>query len=218
MHGRSRRDRGRRYQCAAQTLGANAENHSCLTEVLGECLDVAVLAEVLLIVDGAVATVPGLRAALEQAWKSIQRQADGGGELAGQRLHQLERQVAQARARLTQAALLFADGELDKLGYEFLRDQVTTDLEAAESQIHQLSVSRPQPVLPPLEAVVEKANGWATALHQSDVPAQREVIATLVERVVPVRVRRGQYTAEITWTPLGQALQAFCTDMMLTAA
>jgi hypothetical protein len=55
--------------------------------------------------------------------------------------------------------------------------------------------------------VLHEAGGWSVALRTADVPTQREVLAVLVERVVPVRVRRGRYQAVITWTHLGAALR-----------
>ena len=62
--------------------------------------------------------------------------------------------------------------------------------------------------VPALEVVVvDDAHGWATMLRDADVPAQREVLAALMDQVVPGRVRRGQDEARITWTPLGQAFQ-----------
>jgi hypothetical protein len=40
-----------------------------------------------------------------------------------------------------------------------------------------------------------------------DVPAQREILAVLIERVVPVRLGRGRYSATVTWTATGRALR-----------
>jgi hypothetical protein len=45
-------------------------------------------------------------------------------------------------------------------------------------------------------------------MRDGEVAAQREVLAALIERVVPVRVGRGKYGAAIAWTPLGEALRA----------
>ena len=69
----------------------------------------------------------------------------------------------------------------------------------------------PAPTLPSLKAVLREAGGWAAALRDGDVAARREVLAVLVDRVSPVRLRRGQYGVEIVWTPLGEALQAACS-------
>ncbi len=207
MHGRNRLDRGRRYQCGARGRGANAENQGCLTEVMGECLDAAVLADVLPVVEGTISTVPELRTVLAWAWESLRRTGDDGADLTEKRLMHLQRAADLARSRLTKAAVLFADGDLDKTGYELLRDRALADLEAAEAELDQMRVARPQPSLPQLEEVLQKAGGWVSIFREGNLSAQRDVLAVLVERVVPVRVRRGEYAAEITWTPLGDALR-----------
>lgn len=207
MHGRHRADRGRRYQCAARTLGTNAENRSCLTEVMGMSLDAAVLAAVLPVVDAATSTLPELRSAVALAWESLRRTGEDGADLTGRRLMHLQREADLARSRLTKAAVLFADDDLDKTGYELLRDRVLVDLEAAEAELDRMRGTRPHPILPPLEEVLREAGSWVSIFRQGDLSAQRDVLGVLVERVVPVRVRRGEYAAEIAWTPLGKALR-----------
>ncbi len=55
-----------------------------------------------------------------------------------------------------------------------------------------------------------RANGrgqLGDVLHGADVAALREVLAILVDQIVPVRERPGIYRVEITWTPLGEALR-----------
>jgi hypothetical protein len=47
-----------------------------------------------------------------------------------------------------------------------------------------------------------------TILQGSEIEAQREVLAVLVDRIIPIRKRPGVYRVEITWTPLGVALRA----------
>jgi hypothetical protein len=44
-------------------------------------------------------------------------------------------------------------------------------------------------------------------LQGAEVEPQRDVLALLVERVVPIRERHGVYRVEIRWTPLGDALR-----------
>jgi hypothetical protein len=45
-------------------------------------------------------------------------------------------------------------------------------------------------------------------MREGEIAAQREVLAALINRVVPVRVGRGQYSVEMSWTPLGEGLRA----------
>jgi hypothetical protein len=109
---------------------------------------------------------------------------------------------------LTKAAVLFADGDIDKPGYELLRDKARVDLDAATEALSQLQRVEPSVVLPPLETVLAAAEGWGAAMHDGDIAAQREVLAALIERVVPTRVGRGTYKVEVSWTPLGEGLRA----------
>jgi hypothetical protein len=74
------------------------------------------------------------------------------------------------------------------------------------------------PTLPPLADVLRAAGGWATALAGADVPTRREVLAELIERVVPVRLAPGRYRVEITWTPLGEALRALAAGAVTESA
>jgi hypothetical protein len=47
---------------------------------------------------------------------------------------------------------------------------------------------------------------------------QREVLAALSERVVPVRCGRGKYTVDVTWTPVDEALRTAVNLPMSSAA
>jgi hypothetical protein len=50
---------------------------------------------------------------------------------------------------------------------------------------------------------------WGKALAAADIPAQREVLAELIQQVVPIRIRRGHYRIQITWMPAGEALHEY---------
>jgi hypothetical protein len=64
--------------------------------------------------------------------------------------------------------------------------------------------------LPPLNDILAAAGGWSAILAGTDIEAQRNILADLVERVVPERVGYGKYEARIEWTPLGRALRQLC--------
>jgi site-specific DNA recombinase len=208
MHGSKRPGHGSRYRCAATNLGTNAGVGECRTSALSARVDEAVLSEVLPHIAMAVADLPDLREALERAWDSLRTPATLQDALAERQRQQLVREAEQARSRLTTAAVLFADGDIDKTGYELLRDKAQGDLQAATAELERLHVVAPVAALPPLETVIAAAAGWEAVMRDSDIAAQREVLATLIERVEPVRVSRGQYRVTITWTPLGDALRA----------
>jgi hypothetical protein len=105
------------------------------------------------------------------------------------------------------AAALLADGEIDKAGYEMVRDNARAELEVAEAELGRMREAEHQmPALLRLEVVLAETGGWRTALLAGKVAEQREVLAALVERAVPVRLGWGRYRVDVEWTPLGQAL------------
>jgi hypothetical protein len=55
-------------------------------------------------------------------------------------------------------------------------------------------------------------------MRGGDVAVQREVLAALIELVVPVRSSRGKYTADVTWAPLGEALRTAVNSQLSPAA
>src|SRR5262249_60535427 len=77
----------------------------------------------------------------------------------------LERVMAQARSRLTRAATLYADGELDREGYELLRDQARADLDGATAELETLTPAPATlPTLPPLAVVLRELGQWDAIL------------------------------------------------------
>jgi hypothetical protein len=90
--------------------------------------------------------------------------------------------------------------------YQMFRDHVQAELETAEREVSRLRVLCDESSLPDLATVIADAGGWSVVLRQGDIPMMREVLGVLIDRVVPERVRRGQYLPTITWTPLGEAL------------
>jgi hypothetical protein len=57
------------------------------------------------------------------------------------------------------AAVLFADRDFDKPGYELLRDKARVDLDAATIELGRLEVVEPCVALPPLETVLAARTG-----------------------------------------------------------
>ncbi len=128
MQGSKRHGHGARYRCSATNLGANAATRECRTSALSERVDEAVLAEVVPVIEIAVSEFTGLREAFERAWAALRKPATLQDELQERQRQQLFRDAEQARSQLTMAAVLFADGDIDKPGYELLRDKARTDL------------------------------------------------------------------------------------------
>jgi len=144
-------------------------------------------------------------ARLEAAWADLARPTDLG-RVRAQRIAALEREAVRARGRLKEAALKLVDGELDKTGYELVREAATGALEAAETELERLAAAPERPCLPSLAVALATLPSWPSALAEASVPAQRAVLGALLERVVPVRLGRGAYDVELTWTNLGTLL------------
>ena len=128
------------------------------------------------------------------------------------------RETEQARGRLTKIAVLYADGDIDKSGYELLRDKTPADLDAPTEELGRMEMVEPSGALPPLELVLAAAEGCGAALRDGDIAAQREVLAALIQRIVPVRTGHGKYGVEIVWTPLSEGLRAAVDSMRLDDA
>jgi hypothetical protein len=132
---------------------------------------------------------------LKEAWNELARPTDIGRVWA-QRIAALERERTKAQTRLKEAALKLVDGDLDKAGYELVRDAAQSALVAAEEDIRRLDAA-PERELPSLEAALAMLPSWQGALSDASVPVQRGVLRPLIERVA-----RGQYSTDIAWTPL----------------
>ena len=130
----------------------------------------------------------------------------------------LEREVERARKRRANATILLLDGTLDRAAYNEAVQTVQVDFDRAEAELARLRGVRVEPELPPLADVLRAAGGWAEALRAADNPARRDVLALLIERVIPVRVGYGKYDVTIAWSPLGQALRQLSGAVMPGAA
>lgn len=203
-----------RYRCASFMRGGEAAVLDCMASASARPLEAAVMDRVTALVSTVADADPKLRAALSRAWERL-RHPDAQADRDRRRmLAQAEQAAEKSRKRLGDAARLLVDGALDRAGYEALRDAESAALEAADRERARLAAETPQagPTLPPLGEVLAEVGGWAEALRGADVPAQREVLAALLERVAPVRTGYGKYQARITWSPLGQALEALTTN------
>jgi DNA invertase Pin-like site-specific DNA recombinase len=207
------------YGCTgAADHGASAADLYCRTTVSASAIERLVLGEVVPILEAVTATEPHLQAALRQAWLALQEPAHDI-HAAARRIQGLEREVEKARQRLATAALKLVDGELDKAGYDAARDRAQQDLQAAQTELERLrGVKSEVTALPPLELVLRAAGGWPAVLKEADVEAQRDVLAVLIEQVVPKRIRWGVYEANITWSVTGEALRAIARAAREAAA
>ena len=191
------KDRRRRiYRCGIPFKGCNASAKL-------DDLDADVLAAVNNILEP-LTSDPSMISRVRAAWKRLQAPERKGD--SQRRVYTLEQVVEKARNRLDAAMDSLLDRTIDKATYDRAVERYTAEAEAATAELAGLKEADPAPVLPELATVLRDASSWQEILTGSDITAQREVLALLIERVVPLRVGRGAYEARIDLTPLGRAL------------
>ena len=185
----------------------------CYGDAMAASVDDAVLTEVGAVLGVVVSGNPALRAAISREWHALQQPTRGIAE----QVQGLVRAAEKARRRLKEAAIKLVDGEIDRAGYELVREQAEADLKAAEAELARGRDANSAPALPPLDDVLRAAGNWSAVLAGSDVPAMRDLLGMLIEAVLPVRRGVGRYRARIVWTPAGQALRRIVRDLARAA-
>lgn len=209
----SNRKNGRRrgYRCTGGLKGAGAPVLDCFRYVGMDAANQAVLEQVGALLSKLVD--PNHWPAFQRAWEGLERPpAD-----TSQRIEELERELKKLRGRLATAAALLADGDLDRAGYDALRERETASIAAGESELKRLTAnqkSTPHRRLPSAQMVFETAGDWRAVLLGADVTAQREVLNQLVQSVTMTRTGRGTYSANIIWRQLGNQLLSAATDLI----
>ena len=194
-----------RYRCSGAMHGSASPSLGCTFTAIGPPVEMALRAEVSHLVDTVATRDATMEAALRRAWANLQARVDDGD--VPRRIRQLEMDGERARERLKRAALLFVDGMLDQAGYELAREQAEADVGATEAELGRLGALQQKPALPSIDLVLRDAPGWREILERNDLDAQRDLLAKVVEHIVPERVRVGHYRVRIAWTPTGELLR-----------
>jgi hypothetical protein len=175
----------------------------CRATVHGPSLDASVMEQLVPVLAWATDRDPAFRRALSQEWDTL-RAADAPDAT---RLSHLNAAIEKGRSRLAGAATLFVDGDLDRAGYDAMREQIEADTRAAQDELDRLESKTAAPTLPTLTEALARVGNWATALDAGEITARRRVLGEIVARVSPEKVAYGRYGAMITWTALGDALR-----------
>jgi hypothetical protein len=215
MTGGTERTHGPRYYCAGlMARGAGAPDVRSTTTVMAahvnDCV-LAVVQEIVTVVTDRANGDQRLRAELYRAWEQLRRPT--GMNEATHRTKRLEAEVEKARARIRRATDLFVDGAIDKAEYDDKCRRERAELDVAQAELARLRAYRPPSPLPPLDEVLGEIGGWANVIAAMDVAAQRNVVAMLIERIVPVRVARGKYEPKIQWTAIGDGFDRLVTAL-----
>jgi DNA invertase Pin-like site-specific DNA recombinase len=189
------------YICnSGKTLGADQDGRRCSSTVLLDQIEGYVISLVRDVLEHA-SRAEG-RAGLTLAWERL-NQSERPGSAAG-RLARISREREQTAASQIKASRRFVDGELSREQYDPLYVSLQAELDALDAELTRLrGMSRPTQLPMALEPLLRSLTGWRNKLDSPDVPLVRDALAVLLERVTPVRVRRGEYTAELEWTALG---------------
>ena len=103
----------------------------------------------------------------------------------------LEQGIAKLRRRATVATERYVDGLIDKAEYDRLIAKNRAEITALERELTALA-GPAEPTLPPLDAVLKQVSSLANLFLEADVQSQRDALAAFIERVVPIREKRGQ--------------------------
>ena len=191
------KDRRRRiYRCGIPFKGCNASAKL-------DDLDADVLAAVNNILEP-LTSDPSMLSRVRAAWKRLQAPERKGD--SQRRVHMLEQVVEKARKRLDAAMDSLLDGTIDKTAYDRAVERYTAEAEAATAELASLKETDTALALPEFATLLRDAGSWREILTGSEITAQRDMLALLIERVVPKRISRGEYQAQIHWTPLGAVL------------
>lgn len=208
MRGQFQTRQASQYCCFGRAAGAGAPDMTCHMSATMPLVDALVILRARQLVE-AVDAILGAGAESYSAWQAIARADDGGDD---PRAPELTDQADQARRRWTSAAVAYVDGRYGKARYERLREEALADLEAVEAERQRVAARVQQEVLPEAEYLAGRASAWKVILEGEDILAKRQVLDELVKTIVPFRVRRGEYDADIRWTPLALAMGRLAPD------
>jgi hypothetical protein len=203
MYGMSLTRQHPKYVCAGRMHGAQAPDPTCYASAMRPTIDAIVISAVRQLL-AVVGHVPESRGEFRRAWQATARPA---GADVGLAVVALDQRATEARSRWKAAALAFVDSRFSKVRYRRLHEEVLSELEAVEVERRCLMADPNGERLPDADEIVGLAQEWQQDLEAEDPLVTRQTLSRLIERVVPVRVSVGKYTATIEWTPIARALQ-----------
>ena len=193
-----------RYGCPGSPTAA------CTFTCLAPEVDAAVVGEVGRLLDAFTGLRPAELARVRKSYDALRRPPGTDARDVARQVRDLERRREALREELAEAARMLIRKELDGPGYQAAREQIEAEVGRIDQELATLrGASAPRAELPELDTLLAYAHGWAGVLSAPQVPtaARREVLAALVERVTPRRIRVGAYDADIEWTATGELLR-----------
>ena len=207
-----------RYRCCASNAGALDPEQE--TSAAAKCTltihAASVEADALRQVGDALASVAGLDAALERevrlAIEELRRKGASEVSPIARERRRLEKERATYNQALGEAGLKLTLHQLDEQVYTATVAVIKGNLERVGAALAALGEDAPAgPPDPPVDDILREVGGWQRSLETDDVDGRREVLAALIDHVVPVRVRVGEYRARVAWTAYGRVLWQMAT-------
>lgn len=209
MSGRTRTTEGgrraprREYLCQMPVVLGAANGPSCWFTAPAEGIE----QEVLHTLSGTLAAAGNPRPR-QKIIRELKRQTGGPAtDDTAQQVAALEAERRKIQDRLHALTDMRADREIDADEYQQSSARYREDLDKVREQLDGIRRGAPKVAsLAPLEVVLGSCAAMARALAESEVGPLRETLGHLLERVSPVRLGRGRYELDYTWTPMGWLL------------
>lgn len=198
------REARREYIChAGLVLGAGNAERRCLMTVRAEVVEGPVLE-----------TISGMLVAAGEPRQRQRVLREIGRQSAGPDVVETERRVAALEAdraktlnRMHALTSMRADGEIDADGYRVSSARYRDELDRLDETLKTVRSRTPSRApASALEAVLGSCAAWGRAIERAEGAALREVLALLLDAVSPVRLGRGAYEPDYTWTETGHLL------------
>jgi len=205
MSGRTRtRTTRREYLCqTAMVLGAENDGPSCWFTVPADQIE----QELLWVLTGTLKAA-GLPSERRRVIRELRRQVEppAGGDVAA-RIAELEAERRKTQERMDALTDMRADREIDAEQYKRRSAGYLGELDRIAGALAELRRDAPKAAaLLPLDVLLGSCSAWGRALTDANVGPLRATLAVLLERVSPVRLGRGSYELDYTWTTTGWGL------------
>lgn len=198
------REARREYIChAGLVLGAANDERRCLMVVRADVIEGPILQTIADMLGEA--GRPGVR---QRVLRELGRASGGSAaEDAERRIAALEAERTKTLNRMHALTSMRADGEIDADAYRASSGRYRDELDRLDGEIKGQRSRAPQrTAVAPLDAVLGSVTAWARAIERAEGPELRQVLGLFLETVSPVRIGRGAYEPDYTWTATGDLL------------
>lgn len=194
----------REYIChGGLVLGAANAERRCLMTVHADVVEQPVFSTLVGMLKAA--GEPRVRQRVIRALSEQTRGVDGVAEQ--RRIATLEAARTKTLDRMHALTSMRADGEIDAASYRASSQRYRDELDRVEAELKAARVVTQASVpVGPLDAVLGSCAAWARVVEAAEAGPLREALAVFLDTVAPVRIGRGVYEPDYTWTATGRLL------------